>query len=109
MSSDDPGATHYYGDGCDDPHGTAVTIDDDGYCERCSERADACECPATTIAVRESLRTASHVTLHVYAGSDTGSRGFAGTLTLRAVEWDELLAVPRTRHGWMLLPLEVLE
>lgn len=43
-----------------------------------------------TIAMRECYRHGEHVTLNVYAGQPAHHRAFAGSLTLRADEWDDL-------------------
>jgi hypothetical protein len=79
----------------------------DGRCERCDERADACECPATTVAVRELDRNPVHVRLSVFVGMP-GNRQLAGEIVLRPAEWDELQERPM-RSGWLLLPIEVLD
>lgn len=43
-----------------------------------------------TLAFREEFRNPAHVTVGVFVGRNKGSRGRAGTLTLRADEWDEM-------------------
>lgn len=43
-----------------------------------------------TVLLREMERSSAHVEVAVWAGRNPGARAKAGTLTLRADEWDEL-------------------
>lgn len=81
----------------------------DGRCDRCNELESACDCPATSIAVREIGRSPGHVRLAVFIGRTPGARGCAGELMLRIGEWAELQQQPRLRSGWLLLPIEVID
>lgn len=54
-----------------------------------------------TATIRVVNRNAAHVTLAVFVGRQEGSRGHAGTLTLRTDEYDQLGHVD-TDGNWVV-------